>query len=56
MGTRSCLTCSRERARTQANLIRDARKVLDLSHSEYVSKYGRSSNTAKAILASREAW
>ena len=45
-----CKVCYRERARERRHLIRDAKNKLGLSTSAYVAQYGRSKETALAIL------
>lgn len=45
-----CKTCYRERARERRHLIRDAKNKLGLSTNAYLAQYGRSKETALAIL------
>lgn len=45
-----CKVCYRERARERRHLIRDAKNKLGLSTNAYIAQYGRSKETALAIL------
>lgn len=45
-----CRACHRESAQERRHLIRDAKNKLGLSTSAYVAQYGRSKETALAIL------
>jgi hypothetical protein len=50
-GWRTCLPCSRDRALSQAGLVRDAARALGLTKRGYISEHGQGRDAAAAFLA-----
>lgn len=51
---RACLTCSRERSREQSAVIMAAAKARGFTVRAYVASHGKSTKTARAIIAAAE--